>query len=163
MYASKSIVLVLTFACVVCANADDLESWGDGSQGTEWDWIPQESRLTILRGDGNEYRFWVHDGTLTPGTGTIDNIVVNGDATGDFTLLIKHPDGHAGALDWEQGDLRYDNGTSTVVGVKLDGALSDPGHAVVLDQLDGSIPEVTQRVIPVAKEFVKRLPAAPNA
>ncbi|MFQ5806662.1 MAG: hypothetical protein ACE5I3_09450 [Phycisphaerae bacterium] len=139
MYASKSIVLVLTLGCVLSANADVLESWGDGSQGTDWDWIPQENTLTILRGNGNDYRFWVHDGSEDPGTGVIDNITVDIDATGDFSILIEHPDGYAGALDWNEGDLRYAGGTSTTIGAKIVKHLGEAGKEVIIDRLEGSL------------------------
>lgn len=102
MYASKCIVSVFLVGCAVGASADVLESWGDGTHGTDFTWFLDENRLIIHHGNDLNYRFWVHDGTLTPGTGVINNITVDPNATGDFTILIEHPDGYAGALAWAQ-------------------------------------------------------------
>jgi hypothetical protein len=89
----------------------------------------------IVHGNGLNYKFWVHDGSGVPGTISIADIDVHDDATGDLTLLIQHPDGYVGALDWNEGDLRYDNGTSTVIAVKAAGQLGEPGKEVILDRL----------------------------
>jgi len=112
MYASKCIVSAFLVACVAATNADVLESWGDGASGTDFSWYPNENRLVVLHGNGLNYKFWFHDGSGEPGTGVIDNITVDPSATGDFTLLIQHPDGYAGALNWNEGDLRYAGGLS---------------------------------------------------
>lgn len=137
MYSFKSILCAFTLACVFCAHADDLEPWGDGSQGTEWSWNFEENTLTILRGNNNDYRFWVHDGGGDPNTGVINNITVYdpNDNIGDFSLLIGYPldpndpnsavdPNKPGALHVRAGDLRYDGGTATVLGLYLAGDLA---------------------------------------
>ena len=61
----------------------------------------------------------------------INNITVHKDATGDFSILIEHHEGYAGALDWNEGNLQYAGGTSTVTGVKIAGVCHAPcmrGH-----------------------------------
>ncbi len=138
MNTYKSILLVVLLACGTAAHADVLMSWGDGELGTDYDWF-LDNTLVILRGDGNDYKFWVHDGSGTPGTGVINNITVDPSATGDFSILIEHETGAPGALDWNEGDLRYAGGTSTVTAVKVAGVLAELGKAVALDRLDGSI------------------------
>ena len=140
MYASKCILSVFLVACVVGANADVLESWGEGTPGTDFTWFPDENSLIIHHGNGLNYKFWVHDGSEEPGTGLIDNITVHQDATGDFSLLIGYPvdpndpnsavdPNEPGVLDWNQGNLEYAGGTSTVTGVKVAGTLflAQPG------------------------------------
>lgn len=57
MYASKYIVSLCLIGCVAGAHADVLESWGDGTVGTEFSWYPNENRLVILDGNGNDYKF----------------------------------------------------------------------------------------------------------
>jgi hypothetical protein len=119
------------------ASADVLESWGDGVWGTDFTWSEAEGRITIWHGNGLDYKFWVHDGSEVPGTGVINNITVHQDATGDFSILIEHPEGYAGALDWNEGDLTYGGGTSTVTGVKVDGLLSKPGRVAHPSRSEG--------------------------
>jgi hypothetical protein len=118
-----------------------LESWGDGTAGTEFSWYPNENRLVILDGNGNDYKFWVHDGSEEPNTGVIDNITVYdpNDNIGDFSLLIGYPldpndpnsavdPNKPGALHWKAGDLTYDGGTSTIVGIHLAGNIATEGN-----------------------------------
>jgi hypothetical protein len=138
MNTNKSMLLVVLLAFGSAAHADVLMSWGDGTLGTDYDWF-LDNTLVILRGNGNNYKFWVHDGSGEPGTGVINNITVHQDATGDFSILIEHPEGYAGALDWNEGNLEYAGGTSTVTGVTVDGTLAAEDKSVVLDVLDGSI------------------------
>jgi len=150
MYASKNILIVLFSVSTGLAHADVLVKWGDGSQGTEWNWSPDYNTLTILRGDGNDYKFWFHDGSEVPGTGVIDNISVDPNAAGDFTLTIGYPldpndpnspldPNTPGALDWNEGDLRYGGGTSTVLGIKVAGDAGVDDEWIRLERLDGSI------------------------
>lgn len=106
MYAFKNILVVLVIASAFAARADVLMSWGDGEQGTEWDWYPDENQLTILRGDGNDYKFWFHDGSEVSGTGVIDNITVDPNAVVDFTLILMTPAGDPGALEHRRPALR---------------------------------------------------------
>lgn len=124
----KCAATIAVVLCVSLVSADELVSCGDGTQGTEFDWQQETNILTILHGNGNEYKFWVHDGTEEPGTGVINNITVHKDATGDFSILIEHRDGYAGALDWNEGNLEYGGGTSTVTGVQVAGNLGAPGQ-----------------------------------
>jgi|GEM_PF-2525326 len=142
MYASKIVMLAVTVVCVFNANADTLETWGDGSQGTDWNWIPAQNRLIILQGDGNDYKFWFHDGGDDPSTGVIDNITVDPNAAGDFSLTIGYPadpndpnspldPNTPGALNWNEGDLTYAGGTSTIFGAKLAGSMCANGPLLV--------------------------------
>lgn len=126
---------------MLCATTygDAIESWGDGTLGTEFTWSVENRILTILRGDGNDYKFWFHDGSEVPGTGVIDNITVDPNAVGDFTLTLLTPAGCPGALNWNEGDLRYAGGTSTVTGVKVDGNLGEYPYDVHIDRLEGSL------------------------
>jgi len=138
MYASKCILSVFLVGCAVGANGDVLVSWGEGTQEVDFDWIPELNRLTIFHGNGLNYKFWVHDGSEIPGTGVIDNITVDPNAVGDFTLLIQEEYGGPGALDWNDGDLRYDGGTSTILGLYLAGDLATEDH-VYLESVSGDI------------------------
>ena len=130
---------MLLIGGVSTASADVLESWGAGTLGTDYDWFPIDNQLVILHGSGNDYKFWVHDGTGTPGTGVINNITVDPNATGDFSIQIEHPSGAAGALDWNEGNLTYAGGVSTVMNVRVAGQLGQSGKTLVLDQAAGGL------------------------
>jgi hypothetical protein len=117
------------------AIAQTIVPWGDGAPGTDFIINDPAASITILRGLGQNYKFWAHDGSGTPGTGSINNITIAPGATGDFTLLIDHPTaGQPGALNWRAGDLRYPGGTCTIVGIDLAGSLvTSPGSNPPLD------------------------------
>jgi hypothetical protein len=147
---TKTISAIALMSCIAVASADVLVSWGDGVQEVDYDWLPDLNVLTIYHGNGLDYKFWFHDGSEEPGTGVIDNITVDPNAVGDFSLLIAYPldpndpnspvdPNEAGALDWSAGDLTYAGGTSTVTGVKVAGVLAAPTKQVAVDRLDGWI------------------------
>ena len=69
MYVSKCIVSALLIGCVAGVSADVLESWGDGIPNVDFLWSPTQRELVIINANGNEYKFWVHDGSEEPGTG----------------------------------------------------------------------------------------------
>ena len=154
MRSLKAILLVLIVSCGTRAGADVLESWGDGEAGTDYLWIPALGDLTIYSASGNDYRFWVHDGSEDPNTGMINNITIDdpNSLTGDFSLLIGYPldpndpnsavdPNKPGALHWIAGDLTYDGGTSTVLGIHLGGNIvgSRADENVICDVIDGDI------------------------
>ncbi len=145
MTYQRAIAICMTILFSVQVYGDVIVSWGDGRPGVDYVWAPGLNELTIYHGNGLNYKFWVHDGSEEPGTGVIDNITVHQDATGDFTLLIREEYGGPGALDWNEGNLEYAGGTSTVTGVKVAGHIAEPDKAVVIDRLEGSL-EVTDWV-----------------
>jgi len=150
MNASKLIMLLLLIGYTAGASADDLETWGDGVQYIDYLWYPTQRELVIINGDNLNYKFWVHDGGDDPSTGVIDSITVDPNAAGDFSLTIGYPadpndpnspldPNTPGALNWNEGDLEYAGGTSTVVFAKLAGAMAATDKTVELDQVDGTI------------------------
>lgn len=136
---SKALSVISVVSCIALASADVLVSWGDGAEPDDYDWYPDQNRLIIYHGNSLNYKFWFHDGSGVPGTGVIDNITVDPNAVGDFTLTLETPTGGPGALDWNAGDLRYAGGTSTVTGVMVDGNLGGYQKEIRIDLLQGSL------------------------
>jgi hypothetical protein len=142
-------VLFAATAQTVVAQTNEIVEWGGVDPNAYT--IDQFARTIQIDIPGNHtFKFYAVDESAEPGTGIIDNITVHKDATGDFSLLIAYPvdpndpnspvdPNEAGALDWNEGDLRYAGGTSTVTGVKVAGLLSEPGKPIHIDRLDGSI------------------------
>lgn len=125
----------------------NLRSWGDGAVGTDFEFDLEAGILTVLVGNGNDYRFYSE---TEPNSNVPDDIVyvrIDPNVTGDFTILIDNPDPNiAGAVDLLGADLRHPNGpinTCTVLGIHLSGALArktDPPNADVLcDAIVGDI------------------------
>ncbi|MCA9245419.1 MAG: hypothetical protein KDA32_15805, partial [Phycisphaerales bacterium] len=48
--------------------------------------------ITILDGAGRDFHFFAKDANGVEGNGNIDRITIDPNATGDFTILIDHPD-----------------------------------------------------------------------
>jgi len=103
-----------------------ITQWGDVPPGA-YDIDQQAGEILILEGGGYAFKFYAEDPPGSPGTGVINNITVDPNAVGDFSLLIAYPvdpndpnspvaPNEAGALDWNEGDLTYTGGTSTVTG-----------------------------------------------
>ena len=73
----------------------------------------------------------------------INNITVDPNASGNFTLLIDHPTGgERGAEHWKAGDLTYAGGTCTIAGVDLSGNICADGSSaadIVVEVVTGDI------------------------
>ncbi len=94
-----------------------IESWGAGTQGTEFNINTSLGTIEILKGDGNVYKFFAETSQGSGVPGVINNIFVNSNASGNFTIWIQDdstPNGAPGASDLKQMDLTYSGGTSTV-------------------------------------------------
>jgi len=149
LFAVASLSFILS-ATTAAGQTNWITSWGDGTLDEEWSIDQFAAEIRILRANGNTYKFYAEDPPGSPGTGVINNITVDPNAAGDFSLLIAYPldpndpnspvdPNEAGALDWNEGNLTYAGGTSTVTGVKVAGLLSEPGKPIHIDRLDGSI------------------------
>ena len=153
MYRLRFVVFACFSAYVTGASADVLVSWGDGTVGTDFLWSPTSNQLVIVN-SGNDYKFWVHDGGGDPNSGVIDSITLDdpNSLTGDFSLLIGYPldpnDPNSAvdpnkprALHWIAGDLTYDGGTSTILGIRLAGNIvgSRADENVICDVINGDI------------------------
>jgi hypothetical protein len=131
------IVVLLSSSSLLADNV--LESWGDGISGTDFLWDAPTRTITIVHGNSLNYKFWVHDGSGVPATISIYDIDVDDNATGDFTIEIRHPDGRPGALHLEGADVSYPGGTSTVVGMYLASNFAFENRTVVLEEVNGLI------------------------
>ncbi len=141
------ISIALAVAMVVGANAqnNNIVSFGDGVAGTDYDIDDPTGEITIYTANGNDYAFWAEDSSGGPGTGFIDNIILDDpdSMTGNFSLLIADPvypndPEEPGALHWDAGDLTFDDGTATVINVHLAGNLAGDGD-IVCDDVTGTV------------------------
>jgi hypothetical protein len=142
IYMSIAIVM----AAAASANAQNhIESFGGVVAGTDYDIADATGEITIYTANGNDYAFWAEDSGAGPGTGFIDDIILDDpeSMTGNFTLLIADPNypndpKKPGALQWNAGDLRYDAGTSTLINVHLAGDLASDGD-IGCDNITGTV------------------------
>jgi hypothetical protein len=131
--------LLILGAVVAPAQVNNIVQWNEEIPTNAYT-IDQEAKTIRIDIPGDyTFKFYAVDETGDPGTGIINNITVHPDATGDFSILIEHPDGYAGALDWKEGNLTYAGGVSTVTGVKVAGNLGAEDKWIYIDRLDGSI------------------------
>jgi hypothetical protein len=111
--------------------------------GTDYDITQPSGVITIIRGDGNTYKFYSETSEGSGVPGVINNITVDPNASGNFTLLIDHPTGgERGAEHWKAGDLTYSGGTCTIAGVDLSGNLcadGSNGADIVVEVVNGDI------------------------
>ena len=130
-----SCMLLGTF-CVGVAEADWITSWGPGTSSPT-DFVIDQGlgTITIKRGNGNVFKFYSETVQFNGIPGVINNITVDGGASGDFSLLIQHENGGIGASDWYKGDLTYDDGRSTLQGIHISGDLlvGDPADLICND------------------------------
>lgn len=99
MRTRRLAIRVVALVAVATTGAQTTVSWGDAVPGTDFLINDTLRTITILRGLNQNYKFWAHAGTGTPGTGVINNITIDANATGNFSLLIDHPTtGQPGAL-----------------------------------------------------------------
>ena len=141
VYLSKCLAIVLFVSLTASASADVLVSFGDGVLDTDFSWDAPHRTITIYTANGNHYKFYVHNGGGTPGTGVINEIKVHHSATGNFTLTIDDPSGTpnvAGASDWRYGYLRWNYGTSTLGQVQIANDLAADDD-VQVDYLTGTM------------------------
>ncbi|MFQ5807947.1 MAG: hypothetical protein ACE5I3_15995, partial [Phycisphaerae bacterium] len=83
------------FECKDLDIKDDYWGWmvlGQDLGGEELYTVEQTGTITILRGNGNAYAFYAETFQGSGEPGVINDITVDPGATGDFTLLIDHPD-----------------------------------------------------------------------
>lgn len=114
-------------------------SWGHRILGQDYRWRDAEREIVIVRGNGLNYEFWVHDGSGVPATIGIHNIDVDDNATGDFTIEIRHPDGRPGALHLEGADLSCPGGTSSVLAMNIASNFAFENRTVVLENVSGPV------------------------
>ena len=99
---SLRIVLPTAIAIVVIAGSanaqnNHIQSWGEGTAGTDFTISDALRTIVILRGDSHNYKFYAEDSMDAQNLGVINNISINPAAAGDFTLLIRHQNGGLGA------------------------------------------------------------------
>ena len=72
------------------ADADWITEWGGNQLGVDFLINQAESTILIRRGEGNVYKFYseTFEGSGVPGV--IENITVDAEAMGDFSILIDH-------------------------------------------------------------------------
>ena len=136
------------------AYADYITSWGQGTYGTDFTIDQFAGSIEILRGSGLEYKFYSETSQGSGEPGVINNITIDdpNSLTGDFSLLIGYPldpnDPNSAvdpnkprALHWIAGDLTYDGGTSTILGIHLAGNIvgSRADENVICDVINGDI------------------------
>jgi hypothetical protein len=110
-----------------CAHANWITSWGDGDPADEWSIDQDQGTILILKGDGNDYKFYAETFQNSGVEGVINNITVAVGATGDFTLTIANSDPtKPGASHWQAANLRRDGDgyTWSLVGAELSGNLA---------------------------------------
>jgi len=139
-----SIAIVVAMPLTVRA-ANDIHSFGGGDYGTDYEISDAEGIITIYNANGIAYAFWAEDSGAGPGTGFIDDIILDDpeSMTGNFTLLIADPNypndpNKPGAFNWDAGVLTYAAGTATVINVHLAGDLAG-GGAISCHDVSGTI------------------------
>ncbi len=108
-------LLYTTTIMLLLGSASSLASFitseGDGTAGIDFIINQDDDTIDILRGAGNDYQFYAE---TSQGSGIPDDITlikIDSGATGDFTILIDHPDPTiAGADDLIAAELEHPNG-----------------------------------------------------
>lgn len=149
MKRNSFVTIIGAFVMAASAQADWISSWGQGtSNPPNPDFAIDQfaGTITILRGNGNAYKFYSETSLGSGSPGSINNITIDPGATGNCTLLIDSPNtGQAGALNWRAGNLTYAGGACTVVGINLSGNLCLPRNSpndpinVICSIINGSI------------------------
>ncbi len=110
-------VLLAASAQTVVAQTNEIVEWGGVDPNAYT--IDQFARTIQIDIPGNyTFKFYAVDETGDPGTGIINNITVDPNAVGDFSLLIAYPldpndpnspvdPNEAGALDWNEGRVAH--------------------------------------------------------
>ena len=135
------IIILLGVLSHTTVNAEWITSWGNGVQGVDFDISQSAATVTILRANGNHYKFYSETAQGNGVPGVINRIDVAPTATGNFTLTIDDPSGDpnvAGASDWRYGYLRWNYGTSTLGQVQIANDLAADDD-VQVDYLTGTM------------------------
>jgi hypothetical protein len=125
--------------CVGVSDADWITSWGNGTNGTEFLIVQGDPSITILKGDGNVYKFFSETSNGSGVPGVINNITVDSGASGNFTIWIQDdstPNGAPGASDVKQMNLSYGGGTSTVYVLWTSADLGDSENTLTVGTWD---------------------------
>ena len=134
----------MSASAALMLRADVITSWGDGDLGTDFSINQGAGEITILKGEANTYKFYSETVQFNGIPGVINNITVDPNASGDFSLLIDHPDaGKAGAENFREGDLTYSVGTSTIIGLDIAGDVmvnvsGDTVNHIICEEIDGA-------------------------
>jgi hypothetical protein len=141
MKANTLIGLLLGTLGSAFSSADFITSWGAGTQGQEYDISQIAQTITILKGDGNVYKFFSETSNGSGVPGVINNVTVDSGASGNFTIWIQDdstPNGAPGASDVKQMNLSYGGGTSTVYVLWTSADLGEDDD-VTIENLNGPI------------------------
>ena len=166
---SVSVVCMASMATAY-AQTNTIVEWS-GADPNAYTIYQFDRAITINDPGGHTFKFYAHDSSGDPNTGVINSITLAdpNTATGDFSLLIGYPldpndpnspvdPNKPGALHWKAGDLTYDGGTSTILGIHLAGNICGDGEG----HHDNIICEIIDGDITVGGSLSEVGPGAPN-